>query len=52
MAIERLERYLVKKVDGTMDNALCSSFQEVLALYGEENVEMIEKLEYKGEKHE
>ena len=46
MAIELKERYNVTMADGTMKTAVCASFQEVLWLFGEENVEKIEKLEY------
>ena len=46
MAIEQKERYNVTMADGTMKTAVCSSFQEVLQLFGEENVEKIEKLDF------
>lgn len=46
MAIELKERYIVKLKDGTALNVLAESFQECLALYGEENVEEIKKMDY------
>ena len=52
MAIEQKERYIVKLRDGNRINANVSSFLEVLQLYGEENVEMIEKLDYEEIKNE
>lgn len=46
MAIEQKERYIVTMCDGNRLNVVAASFQEVLAMYGEENVEKIEKLDY------
>ena len=46
MAIEQKERYLVTLEDGTCKNALASTFQEVLQMFGEENVVKIEKWDY------
>lgn len=46
MAIEQKERYVVEMIDGTRKTCVLSSFQEVLALFGEENVTKIEKLDY------
>lgn len=45
MAIEQKERYIVTLADGRRINAVAASFSEVLILFGEENVEKIEKLE-------
>lgn len=53
MAIEQKERYVVELEDGRRLNVVAASFQEVLAMYGEENVEKISKLEFNQEiKHE
>lgn len=46
MAIEQKERYIVTMVDGRRMNAVAASFQEVIQMFGEENVTIIEKLEY------
>ena len=46
MAIEQKERYIVEMTDGSKVNALCESFRECLALYGEENIFRITKLPY------
>ncbi len=40
------ERYIVTLEDGRQMNVLASTFQEVLAMFGEENVVKIEKLDY------
>lgn len=53
MAIEQKELYLVKLNDGREINAVCQSFSECLALYGEENVTYIRKIgkvEVEGER--
>lgn len=47
MAIEKKERYIVEMEDKRRLNVIAASFQEVLAMYGEENVVKIEKLDYK-----
>ena len=47
MAIEQKERYIVTLVDGTRKTCVLASFQEALALFGEENVTKVEKLDYK-----
>ncbi|MBO7729015.1 MAG: hypothetical protein J6S50_10935 [Oscillospiraceae bacterium] len=49
MAIEKKERYIVTMEDGTRKNVVAASFQECLAMFGEENVSMITKLEYQEE---
>lgn len=46
MAIERKERYIVTMEDGTRINTVASTFQEVLLMFGEENVVMVTKLDY------
>ena len=46
MAIEQKERYIVTLEDGKCVNVVAATFQEVLAMYGEENVVKIEKLDY------
>lgn len=46
MAIEKKERYLVTMEDGSCKNALAATFQEVLQMFGEENVCKIEKWDY------
>ena len=53
MAIEQKERYIVEMADGTRKTVVASTFQEVLQMFGEENVEKISKLEFNQEiKHE
>ena len=46
MAIEKKERYIVEMEDGTRKTVVASTFQEILAMFGEENVVKIEKLDY------
>lgn len=46
MAIEQKERYIVTLTDGKRMNAVAGTFAEVLRMFGEENVEKIEKLDY------
>ena len=46
MAIEKKERYIVELEDGKRLNIVAESYQEVLRMYGEENVTKIEKLDY------
>ena len=46
MAIEQKERYVVTLEDGRRINVVAAAFQECLAMYGEENVVMISKLDY------
>lgn len=43
--MEQKERYIVELEDGKRLNVLASTFQEVLAMFGEENVVKIEKLD-------
>lgn len=43
--MEQKERYVVTLEDGRQMNVLASTFQEVLAMFGEENVVKIEKLD-------
>lgn len=50
MAIEQKERYIVELEDGRRFNVVAATFQEVLAMYGEENVTKIEKSDYEGAK--
>lgn len=47
MAIEQKERYLVDFEDGRRLTIVAASYQEVIQMYGEENVTKIEKLDYK-----
>lgn len=44
--MDRKERYIIELHDGTRMNAVAKSFQEVLQMFGEENVCKIEKLDY------
>lgn len=46
MAIEQKERYVVTMKDGRQVNAVAATFSECLQMFGEENVEKIEKLDY------
>lgn len=46
MAIEKKERYVVQLSDGTGKTVVASTFQEVLQMFGEENIEEIQKLDY------
>lgn len=43
--MEQKERYVVTLEDGRQMNVLASTFQEVLAMFGEKNVVKIEKLD-------
>ena len=52
MAIEQKERYIVEMEDGRLVNVVAASFQECLAMYGEENVTRIEKLSYEEVKQD
>ena len=52
MAIEKKERYIAQMEDGSAVNALASTFQEVLQMYGEENIVYIKKLDYEEPKEE
>lgn len=47
MAIEQKERYIVLMEDGSSRTVVASTYQEVLQMFGEENVVKIEKLDYK-----
>lgn len=49
MAIEQKERYIVLMENGDSKSVVASTFQEVLSMFGEENVVKIEKLDYKEE---
>ena len=44
--MDQKEIYVVHFRDGTGANVIASSFQEVIAMYGEENIERIEKKDY------
>lgn len=44
--MDQKEIYVVRFRDGTGMNVIASSFQEVIAMYGEENIERIEKKDY------
>ena len=44
--MDQKERYIVELVDGTRVNVVESTFQRILAMYGEENVVSIKKLHY------
>ena len=44
--MDQKERYIVRLVDGTGKTVVASTYQEVLAMYGEENVVFIAKLPY------
>lgn len=44
--MDQKERYIVTMTDGTRMNAVAKSFSECLQMFGEENVEKIEKLDY------
>lgn len=50
MAIEQKERYIVTLEDKRRVNVVAASFQECLAMFGEEQVEKIEKLPYEEER--
>ena len=44
--MDQKERYIVTMTDGRRINAVATSFSECLQMFGEENVEQIEKLDY------
>ena len=44
--MDQRKRYIVTMTDGKRMNAVAKSFAEVLQMFGEENVEKIEKLDY------
>ena len=44
--IEQKERYVVRMKDGKGATVVAQSFQECLQMFGEENVEMIRKMDY------
>ena len=44
--MDQKERYIVTMADGRMVNAVAKTFQDILAMFGEENVTKIEKLDY------
>lgn len=46
MAIEKKERYIVLMENGDSKTIVASTYQEVLAMFGEENIIKIEKLDY------
>ena len=52
MAIEKKERYVIRLADGKAVTALAQSFQECIALFGEENIEMIRKFDYEEPEEE
>lgn len=52
MAIEKKERYIAQLEDGRAVNAVASTFQEVLQMYGEESIVYIKKLDYEEPKEE
>lgn len=47
--MDQKERYIVRLVDGTGKTVVASTYQEVIAMYGEENIERIEKKDYEEE---
>ena len=47
--MDQKEIYVVTFADGTGKNVLASTYQEILAMYGEENIVKIEKSNYEGE---
>lgn len=47
--MDQKEIYVVTFVDGTGKNVIASTYQEVLAMFGEENITKIEKSDYEGE---
>lgn len=50
--LEKKERYIVTLADGRQANALCGTFAECIAAFGEENIVKIEKLDYEEVKEE
>lgn len=46
MAIEKKERYIIHFTDGTGKTVVASTYQEVIAMFGEENIESIAKKDY------
>lgn len=46
MAIEQKERYIVTMKDGEGATVLAESFAECIQLFGEENIQKMEKLDY------
>ena len=46
------ERYIVTLTDGTRKNVLAGTFSEVVQMLGEENVTLIEKLDYEEPEEE
>ena len=44
--MDQKEIYVVYFRDGTGANVIASTFQEVISMYGEENIERIEKRDY------
>jgi len=46
VAIEKKELYIVELEDGRTANAVAQSYDEVLKLYGEENIISMKKLPY------
>ena len=46
MAIEQKERYIIQMKDGAGATILAESFSECIRLFGEENIEMMKKLDY------
>lgn len=50
MAIEQKEIYVVRFEDGTAKNVVAATYQEVIQMYGEENIVSICKLNYEEDK--
>lgn len=47
--MDQKERYIVTLEDGRRLNVLAKTFKDVLLMLGEENVTLIEKLDYQEE---
>ena len=52
MAIEKKERYIIRMRDGKGATVVAASFQEVVELFGEENIVYIRKLDYEEPEEE
>ncbi len=50
MAIEQKERYIVRMVDGTSKNVVAATYQEVIMMFGEENIVSIGKLHFEEDR--
>lgn len=44
--LEKKESYIVTLKNGEQYNALCGTFTECIAAFGEENIKAMEKLDY------